>query len=849
MNDTSHPVSHEPPSRRQLSLAVRDFVAPLERSGSLNQTRSFGLSGSLRQVGAQIHAQIQGEKKESIEGYRSEVSLQTLLPCETGDVLVSGRLDGLYENAHALVVEEIKSTTNLHGLAQEIARNPLHPSALQARMYAWMLEASGSAAGRSVSVRLLLVSVHDVEDTRSIDLDSLAFGSLEFGSFDAWVAKRAHNLLEAAKVDEAWQAARQAQGEALVFPFPFPRAGQLELVQEVADAISSGSRLLVQAPTGLGKTAGVLFPHLRDALQNGRQVFYLTPKNSQHAVAQDAVERLRAQGSDLRSVVISSKEKSCLKDEVICDPKHCEYALGYYDKLASSGVLDELSEAGVVDAALLRDKGMEHSVCPFELSLDFTARADVVICDYNYAFSPNATLQRYFDDDARSHLVNMVIDEAHNLYARAMDLYSPKIAQSTLETYREKGAVQIGLLDESEKLKKRYLRLLDRALETLSNSSRRKITDTFVREGGAFRGSSVVAPDADAFFKIEAALGRFLTSYSEKTELLRPTDPVFELYRLWSEFCGVLRLGGNEFVFTWQETAEDAALQCTCCDASRFLQQRMAALGAVTAFSATLKPFAFYAQMSGFEAGTFVTREFASPFPRENRKVVLIPQVSTTFKERERNYPKIAEIIERVVPLRKGNTFVFFPSFAFLGEIARRLDGRLKGFRVYAQQPGMTSAEQSNLLAKFRQKTKNVVVLAVQGGVFSEGIDLPGDELESALIVGPSLPTFDLERECIRAYFDRRYGRGFDYAYVYPAMARVVQAAGRVIRTPTDKGLVLLCDKRFLQRNYLEVMPAEWLEEGVEALMTRALLKDVSDFWQEAGKLSDNLESLESCAP
>lgn len=836
MNAPLPPAPPETPPAHQISVAVRDFVAPLQRSGSLNQTRTFGLSGSLRQVGAQIHAQIQGNKKETVQGYRSEVSIQTTLPCASGEVVVSGRLDGLYENAHTLVVEEIKSTTNLHGLAQEVTQNPLHPFVLQARMYAWMLEASGYTAGRSVSVRLLLVSVYDVSDTRSVDLGELtSFASAQeqplFESFDAWVAKRAHDILHAAKLDQARQAMRQRLGEALAFPFPTPREGQLDLVKEVSAAIQSGARLLLQAPTGLGKTAAVLFPHLRDALVHGKQVFYLTPKNSQHAVAQDAMERLRTQGLDLRSVVITSKEKSCLKEEVLCDPTHCEFALNYYDKLTSSGVLEELAHIGIVDAQVLKEKGLQHGVCPFELSLDFTSRADVVICDYNYAFSPGATLQRYFEDDARSHLVNMVIDEAHNLYARAMDLYSPRIAMSTLQNLREKGEVQIETLEDSAKLKKRFLKLLDRTIETLSNTSRRKATDTFVHDKGAIRGSSVVSPDEDSFYKVEAALGRFLTTYAEQLAILRPTDPIVQLHRLWSEFCGVLRLGGAEFVYTWQETAEDAALQCTCCDASRFLRQRMRALGAVTAFSATLKPFEFYANMSGFEKENLVTKEFSSPFPSENRKIVVIPQVSTTFKDRERHYPKIAEVIERVVPLKKGNTFVFFPSFSFLREVAARLEGRLKGFRVFAQSPGMSISEQTQLLAKFRQKTKNVVVLAVQGGVFSEGIDLPGDELESAIIVGPSLPSFDLERECIRAYFDRRYGRGFDYAYVYPAMARVVQAAGRVIRTPDDKGLVLLCDNRFTQKSYLEVMPQEWLEKGVDALFTRSLLKDVREFW------------------
>jgi DNA excision repair protein ERCC-2 len=794
------------------------------------------------QVGAQIHTLIQTEKKSSVLGYRSEVFVQVTLPLpgDGAELEVSGRIDGLYENTDLLVVEEIKTTTNLHGLYAELLHGAEHPYVLQAKMYGWMLEAMGVAAGRQVRTRLLLVSVHDPEETRALDLDPAEH---PWEAFDAWVALRARDLADAARVDEARQARRRAEGESLPFPFDAPRPGQMDLVAVVDEAIGSGERLLLQAPTGLGKTAAVLFPHLRDALRAGKQVFYLTPKNSQHRIAQEAIERMRDRGAVLRSVVITAKEKSCLKDEVICDPKYCEFAKGYYDKLKATGVLEHLAEAGAVDAETLREAGLRHEVCPFELSLDFTARADVVICDYNYVFSPAAALTRYFEDDARSHLVNAVIDEAHNLYARAMDLYSPSISLSTLAAFREKGLAQIELLahegladaEAVAKLKKRYGRLVDRACEVLAETSRRKVSDTFVKERGALRGSTVVTPDRESFTKFEASYGRFMTVYAEKLEMLRPTDPLYELYRLWSEFCGVLRLDGEEFVFTWQETAEEGTLQCTCCDASRFLRQRISSLGAVTGFSATLKPFDFYARMSGFDAEATLTREFASPFPRENRKLVLIPQVSTTFKDRDRNYPKVAEIIERVLPLRKGNTFVFFPSFAFLAEVERVL--RLPGFRVLAQRPGMTAVEQRALLAKFAQKTKNVVVLAVQGGVFAEGIDLPGDALECAIVVGPSLPTFSLERECVRAYYDRRYGRGkgFDYAYVYPAMARVVQAAGRVIRTPEDRGLILLCDKRFLQRSYMDVMPSEWLENGPGALLSGALLKDVSDFWNGTG--------------
>jgi DNA excision repair protein ERCC-2 len=828
-----------------LELAVRDFVAPLERSGSLNQIRTFSLLGALRQVGAEIHAHIQEQEKASIPGYRCEVFLRQTLTLPQGLLRIAGRLDGLYENSQRVLIEEIKTTTNLYGLLSELENNPEHPYMLQAKMYAWMLAASSDfeLGQRDLVTRMRLVSAHDPSEQKFMELPFTGDIWPEFGR---WVERRARDLLVLHQQNRERQSERRLIGLGLAFPFAQVRPGQAELSAMVEQAIASGHRLLLQAPTGMGKTAGVLFPHLREALKEGRQVFYVTPKNTQHQVALEAVALLSNQGHAVRAVALTSKEKSCLKEEVICDPRVCEYAKDYYDKLKAKNTLETLASKGIVDFSVLQEQALQDQVCPFELSLDFTEHADVIIGDYNYVFSPNAALTRYFEDEARSHLVHLIIDEAHNLDARARDLYSPRLALSTVEALHHKGLVQLDSLEgeiaaDTTKLKKRWSRLTDKALETLRECASQEETEVIESGPRGGRQTSVaVRPRLDSFAKLEAALGRFLTLYAQKQELLKPTDPIFELFKKWSELCAVMRLGGVEFLYTWQDSGEDAALQVTCCEASRFLKGRMQALHAVTAFSATLKPFSFYRQMCGFEEGTSHTCELESPFPPENRKLLIIPQISTAYRDRQRNYEKINQVIEKVISLRKGNYFVFFPSFVFLAEVEKHV--KLPGFRLFFQKPGQTLLESQEILQKFRQKRKNVVVFAVQGGSFSEGIDLPGEDLVGALIIGPSLPGFDLERECLKAYYQKRYGRGFDYAYVYPAMARVVQAAGRVLRTPQDKGLIVLADKRFTQQNYLDVMPQDWLKSGVQSLVSQSILSDIQAFWEQNSPVKNAVE-------
>jgi DNA excision repair protein ERCC-2 len=278
----------------------------------------------------------------------------------------------------------------------------------------------------------------------------------------------------------------------------------------------------------------------------------------------------------------------------------------------------------------------------------------------------------------------------------------------------------------------------------------------------------------------------------------------------------------------WKESA--STLKILCADASWHLRERVRLLASMVAFSATLKPFDFHASLCGFSAELTPRCEFPSPFPKINRKIVAIPQVSTAWKDRKTSTPKIAEILEKIIPLRQGNYFVFFPSYQFLHEVFERVN--LSGFDSFAQ-PRNASHEQIATIRKHLSQNRNVVVFAVQGGSFAEGIDLPGDELIAAIVVGPPLPTFDFEREALKRYYQEKYGSGFQFAYVFPAMAKAVQAAGRVIRTPHDRGLLVLIDRRFLQTDYARCMPADWFAESPQELVSQSILKDIADFWEE----------------
>jgi DNA excision repair protein ERCC-2 len=344
-----------------------------------------------------------------------------------------------------------------------------------------------------------------------------------------------------------------------------------------------------------------------------------------------------------------------------------------------------------------------------------------------------------------------------------------------------------------------------------------------------------IDPPVEHFHEIEGEVRAFLSRYLEADIEIQPRDVVLRLCFYWSEFTEALEFVAtpkhDEFFTTFRPDAQGGGtIRIVCCDAAEMLEAAYDQFDQVVGFSATLKPFDYYAKLSGLNPAEIRTDEFRSPFPKSQRKLLIIPEISTKFSDRERNYEKIAQTIQKVAAVRKGNYFAFFPSFDFMQKVLNRFVAP-EGFQVVAQRRDMKAKEIQEVVDHLKSQTVPTLVFAVQGGVFSEGVDYPGETVIGAFVVGPPLPPFELEREKMRKYYDEHYEAGFDYAYTYPAMARAVQAAGRVIRSETDKGIIVLMDSRFLTKNYSQSMPADWFEETPRELVSRSILKDVDLFW------------------
>lgn len=795
-----------------IKVPITEFAVPVPRTGSIEVNSGYGL---LSQDAPESHYAIQKQRIESVVGYRPEVRVNHSAKSGKFSFAISGRADGVYEHGSTLVIEEIKTAIDIKQLAQRLREDRYHPYCLQLRTYGYFLM-NDMKLESEPRLKFLLASLCDGS---SMEVEI----ALDRADFEAWFSRRLEDLESETKHRLARVARREKLASALKFPFVSYRKGQDDLLEFVGECTSTKAPCMVQAPTGLGKTMAVLFPSLQDALSRGQRLVYVTPKNSQHAIASQAIEHLR-KNSKIKSLVLTAKSKLCLKEEQICHPDYCEYARDYYRKVYENDLARKISRKAMMTSEDFVKYGKKYQVCPFELSIDTLAEADVIVGDYNYVFSPMGLLGRLSSADAKeSERPNLVVDEAHNLPARSMGYYSGSISTAALLALKRElltksstsstGQQGIVLADECLSLVESSVRA---ALGTRSGGVRRDITEP----------ESFIYLDrfAQIDLKLRTVLAQHLSAGSRASN-----DALVELCNTWSQFTSVMQYKGEQFFKTARRTADGAVLKVTCADASERLKRVYESFSSVVLFSATLKPFEYYVSLCGLDPETTKVSEFESPFPKNNRKLLVIPQVSTKYEDRTKNYGKIKDAIRRIVLQRKGNYFVFVPSFAFLDQVCDL--GDVSGFQVLKQVHDMKLSQVNEYLCILRDRTTPTIIFAVQGGVFSEGVDYPGDSLIGALVVGPSLPLFDEEREKMRAYYETKYGAGFDFAYVYPAMSRVVQSAGRVIRSESDRGLIVLMDGRFLSERYVKAMPRDWYDDSVRELVSNRILSEIQEFW------------------
>ena len=577
--------------------------------------------------------------------------------------------------------------------------------------------------------------------------------------------------------------------ENLEFPFAY-RKGQREMVSGIYHAISKKEQIFIQAPTGVGKTMSAVFPAVRAIGQGmAETVFYLTARTITRTVAQDAFEILRDRGLLFKVVTITAKEKLCFCDKPECDPEKCPYAKGHYDRIN-----DAVYELWTTEQSFDRETLLRHAqkwqVCPFEMSLDLAVWMDGVICDYNYVFDPNVCLKRFFGENVSGNYL-FLIDEAHNLVDRGREMYSASISlDDVIETRKF-------VKPYSQKLWKKLGKVKKQMEELKQNCGEWKVQE-----------NAGVLPIS--LLSVQGELDQLL----EESPAQEVVDGILDFYFEVRDFLNISELvDDNYVVYTAFDENGRFYMKLFCVNPAENLQKCLDKGNSTVFFSATLLPLQYYRKMLSTRSENF-GMYVESPFEQKKRCLMICRDVSSKYTRRGyEEYRKIAEYIARMSWQKKGNYMVFFPSYRLMEDVYQVYQDEfsVSWVRCISQHASMTELEREEFLEEFTEETEETLVgFCVMGGIFSEGIDLIGDRLIGAAVVGTGLPQVNCEREILKGYYDEKGEQGFDYAYRYPGMNKVLQAAGRVIRTKEDTGAILLMDERFLNRDYRNLFPREW---------------------------------------
>jgi len=781
--------------------------------------RAIGLTGSGLSrlwIGQELHRRVQGELEADESGVSSEIAVTRELLIDDWTLVLSGRADSvLTVDGVVHRVDEIKTLHFAVELYNLYFNERLERFRNQARIYALML----AQENPDCRVRLVLVDIVTGEQ-RFEDVLWSPDGVLAF------LRQKVHRLVAVEQRRRKRLEALREAADQLVFPHPELRPAQQEIVESVAEALDAGRHLLLRAPTGSGKTAAALFPAVKGALTHGRRVFFLTAKTLQQRIAVQTVKALN--DGLFRSMQLRAKSKMCANTEMICHEDHCPYARDYGLKVTASGIVDALlGGEDHSDPDHLWETARAHEVCPFEISLELLGETDVVVCDYNYVFDPAIGLGALLHGSALQDAV-LVIDEAHNLVDRSREYYSPMLEVQAIERARAFLARRNTSL----------YRQLGRLMGDLSDTLRDIICEAL---GENEDGESLATVREGEFADLRLALDGAMLQYfidTRENDLWVADDPVVTVFLSVTRFHRVLSLGGEEFVHLAERSGTEVErVKIFCRDAARFVGEVLEQSAGAIAMSATLEPFDFYHDLLGFDSRRTETLRVASPFPPENRLVLSIDDVDTTYKYRRDSYDPIAGWIARLCE-PGHNVLTLFPSYDFLECVRDRLPPT--SHLVLTQQRGSSDAEQHQFLEALGNGRSHLL-LAVLGGIFAEGVDYPGSMLSQVIVVSPGLPQYNLERELLKAYYRERYGHSFAYAYLIPGMTRVVQAAGRLIRSSTDRGVIVLVGRRFQDRRYARLLPEEWISGDPTSMLHRDPETEVRRFFAAGRVASGNL--------
>ena len=865
--------------KAQIRISVRSLVEFILRSGDIDNRHVQSPENAMLE-GGRIHRMIQNSMGPY---YHAEVSLRYQLETECYELSIEGRADGIedrffgtsddciYPSKAAILTATDKKNTKMTFVSERLEhwtvaktttqmttlsfieqpvlvdeikgtyrdlkkiKEPILLHEAQAKCYAYIYALQNGLD--NIRIRVTYCNL-DTEEKKLFEKDFF------FEELEVWFLEVLARYRKWADYTCEWNERRTKSIHQLGFPYPY-REGQKELVTYVYQTIYHQRKLFIEAPTGVGKTLSTVFPSVKAVGEHkADKIFYLTAKTITRTVAEETFALLRERGLLFKTVTLTAKEKICFCEEVECNPEACPYAKGHFDRI-NDAMYDFITHEDSFDRERVEQYAGKHRVCPFEMCLDMSLFADAVICDYNYAFDPHVYLRRFFAGASGQNYL-FLIDEAHNLVDRGREMYSATLRKEDFLAMKK--VVKDFSTDIERKLEKCNKLLLEKK-KNCEN----------------YRIEEEIAPFVNSLNRLKASMDKYLEEHEEspiRKELLDfyfQVSHFLEMYELMDE---------NYVVYTQMESDGSFIIKEFCVNPAKNLAACMARARSTVLFSATFLPIQYYKKLLG---GTEEDYEVYahSIFDPGRRGLFIGSDVTSKYTRRsEMEYYNIASYIHAIIRERTGNYLVFCPSHAFLEQIYTAYTEHFQDenkVECILQEDFMREEEREAFLQKFRagkneslsptderqmqqekhqlaleeiiqfpveyEEEKSLVGFCVMGGIFSEGIDLKKDSLIGAIIVGTGLPQVCNEREILKKHFDAQGENGFDYAYRYPGMNKVLQAAGRVIRTEEDLGVVALLDERFLQGSYQKMFPREW--EHFEVVTTSQIGKRVERFWNE----------------
>lgn len=798
----------------EIRISVRNLVEFILRAGDLDNRRVKAPADAMLE-GGRIHRMIQRRMGSE---YEPEVSLRYV--CDAGEysIIIEGRADGIITEQSGVTIDEIKGTYKDLSRIKE----PEKVHLAQAKCYGYIYSVKNNL--KNIKIRMTYCNI-DTEEIKYF------YESYDFDELSMWFNELTGEYKKWADFQFRWNITRQNSINKLEFPFEY-REGQKELVTYVYQTIFHKKKLFIEAPTGVGKTVSTIFPAIKAmGREKSDKIFYLTAKTITRTVAEQTLQLLRNNGLSFKSVTLTAKEKICFMEETECNPDYCPYAKGHYDRI-NDAVFDLLTHADDFSRKIIEEYALKHQVCPFEMCLDMSLFCDGIICDYNYVFDPHVYLKRFFGDSVQGRYT-FLVDEAHNLLERGRDMYS---ATAVKEKFLEMKRI---LKPLNGKLEKQIEKQLERCNKELLSLKRECESCRTVEE-------------IDAFVRVLTRLSSLIDNYFDEYDDSPVKADLLDFFFDINHFLDIYERVDDNYVKYTELTDEGGfKLKLFCVNPSKNLQECMERAESTILFSATLLPIQYYKKLLG---GTDDDYEVyaRSVFRPEKKGLFIGKDVTSKYTRRcEEEYINIACYLYETVKNRHGNYMIFFPSHGFLQQVYEQFEKKYGGneqIECILQTDYMDEAAREQFISRFTgnadcdlnadicmeidiEEDKSLLGFCVLGGIFGEGIDLKNDSLIGAIIVGTGLPQVCNEREILKNYFDSCGENGFDYAYRYPGMNKVLQAAGRVIRTADDVGIVALLDERFLSPSYLNMFPREWVE--YEVVTRDKIAGRIERFWNE----------------